>query len=186
MTVRSIAFRTARLPQPSRSTPAAAITRLTARIGADDFYREVAKLDPVNGAKWNKIAEVQKRFQDAEAGYRNPAARTYSESNRETLHRLTILLLQDRRPGQNLYQDFIELHPALFKENGACNLPPHDQARILWNTDPDMLFSAENPALLSSGLVDDEKWIRLVQQAADETRAARRARGLPVTVSGYR
>lgn len=154
-------------------------------IGSDDFYREVARLDPPNSARWLRMVRVQKRFKDAEAGFGNPASRIYSESNRETLHRLTLALLEARKPNQDLYRDFIQLHPTLFKENGACNLPLVDQAEILSNTDPYMLFSSENPALLVSGAIDDEKWISLVQKAANQTRAARRARGLPVTDSGY-
>lgn len=172
----------------ARATPGAAtetVEALKARIGSDDFYRHVALLDPRNASRWRKMVDVQARFKAAEAGYPSRADRTYSESNRETLHRVTIQLLKHRKPGQDVYKNFVELHPTLFKENGACALPLAEQLQILANTDPAM-FSLGNSVELALGLVVDETWKPLVQRAAQQTRAARRARGLPVTVSGYR
>lgn len=167
-----------------QALPSSSLGELHQRIGADDFYLKVATLDPANAAKWRQMAVVQKTFKDAEPSYPSNADRTYSESNRETLHRVTIELLKNKQPGQNVYREFISLHPTVFKENGACKLPLQQQVEILSHTEPSM-FSPKNTALLLNGLVHDEPWRPLVKQAADATRAARTAQGLPVTVSAY-
>lgn len=153
-------------------------------IGKDEFYVELARLDPKNASRWKQMHKTQQTFQKAEAGYQNPAARTYSASCRETLHRLAIALLREGA-GADIYPDFIELHPTLFKENGACHLPVKDQLSVLGHTEPMMLFGHGNPLYLAEGTIDDARWIPLVQQASNQTRAARKAKGLPVTQSGY-
>lgn len=153
-------------------------------IGRDEFYTELAWLDPKNASRWKQMHKTQQTFQKAEDGYKNPEARTYSASCRETLHRLAIALRRDSA-GADIYPDFIELHPTLFKENGACHLPVKDQLSVLGHTEPMMLFGHGNPLYLAEGTVDDARWIPLVRQASNETRAARKARGLPVTQSGY-
>lgn len=153
-------------------------------IGDAAFYTELARLDPKNASRWKQMQKTQATFQKAEAGYQNPAARTYSASCRETLHRLAIALLREGG-GADIYPDFIELHPTLFKENGACHLPVKDQLSVLGHTEPMMLFGHGNPLYLAEGTVDDARWIPLVRQASNETRAARKAKGLPVTQSGY-
>jgi hypothetical protein len=158
---------------------------LKAAIGSDNFYALIARADPENAAKWKQMVKVQRRFKDAEPSYASDASRTYSQSNRETLHRVTLALLERQGPGEDLYRSFISVHPALFKENGAYRLPPLEQATILWHTDPGMLLSNGNPLLLARGMADEGKWKALVQQAADETRAGRREAGLPVTTSGF-
>ncbi len=162
-------------------TSRASLASLRKSIGSPDFYTQVAKLDPKHASRWLKMVDVQRRFQQAEPGYRTDAARTYSESNRETLHRVTIKLLERQKPGDNVYKQFVELHPALFTENGAWKLAKDDQAAILLHTDPAMLFGKDNPLLLAAGLVTQPRWAALVKEAADETRASRKKQGLPVT-----
>lgn len=163
------------------ASEAVTLKTLEAAIGSDGFYTQVAKLDPKNAAKWKTMVKVQQRFKLAEPSYRTDAARTYSESNRETLHRVTLKLLERKKPGDDLYRAFVELHPALFTENGAWKLPLDEQAAILSHTDPAMLLSNGNPVRLAEGLVTQDRWAPLVKEAADETRAARKAKGLPVT-----
>lgn len=162
-------------------TRASSLRSLEAAIGSDGFYTRVAKLDPKNAAKWKTMVKVQQRFKLAEPTYRTDTARTYSESNRETLHRVTLKLLERKKPGDDLYRAFVELHPALFTENGAWKLSLDEQAAILAHTEPAMLLSNGNPVLLAEGLVTQRRWAPLVKEAADETRAARKAKGLPVT-----
>jgi hypothetical protein len=72
-------------------------------IGSPDFYTQVAKLDPKHASRWKTMVEVQRRVQKAAPGYRSDAARTYSESNRETLHQVTLKLLEREKPGDNVY-----------------------------------------------------------------------------------
>lgn len=169
---------------PKAAPSAAQLQRLRSKIGSDDFYAEVARLDPSNAARWQKMVQVQRGFKDAEPSYGNPAARTYSESNRDTLHRATLKLIENKEPGQDVYRDFIQLHPAVFRENGAFKLPPCDQLDVLKRTDPAM-FNLYNSHQLAEGDVHHAQWKSLVQQAANETRAVRREQGLPVTSSGY-
>lgn len=175
---------TAEGTQQATGPTAAQLNRLRGRIGKDDFYAEFARVDPQNAAKWRQMAQVQRGFKDAEAGYANPAARTYSESNRDTLHRAAIKLAENAQPGQDLYRDFIQLHPTVFRENGAFKLPPCDQLEVLKQTDPQM-FNLYNSHQLAEGDLHHRDWKPLVQEAANETRAARREQGLPVTSSGY-
>lgn len=158
--------------------------KLPQRVGRDDFYGEVARLDPANAGRWRAMERTQRRFKEAEAGYKNPDARTYSASCRETLHYLTIQLWREGH-GAQTYDALVRLHPTLFKENGACHLPVKDQLNILWHAEPDMIVGHGNPPRLLSGLIHDAPWISMVHQAAEETRARRRACGLPVTKSGY-
>lgn len=174
---------TVRRATARRSIASEAVTlkTLEAAIGSDGFYSQVAKLDPKNAAKWKTMVKVQQRFKVAEPGYRTEVARTYSESNRETLHRVTLKLLERKLPGDDVYRAFVELHPALFTENGAWQLPVDEQAAILSHTEPAMLLSNGNPLHLAEGLVTQNRWAPLVKEAADETRAARKAKGLPVT-----
>jgi hypothetical protein len=130
------------------------------------------------------MVKVQNTFKKAEPGYADDEARTYSESNRETLHRITIELLAHPNGG-DLYQQFVELHPTLFQENGAYQLPIPDQLEILGATEPTMLFGNGNPVLLTEGLLEEQRFKPLVQRMANATRAARKAKGLPVTESGF-
>ena len=64
---------------------------LAAAIGADDFYAAVAVVDPGHAAAWRRMVKVQGSFKDAEVDPSfDGAMRTYSASNRETLHRLVV------------------------------------------------------------------------------------------------
>lgn len=155
------------------------VVALKSLIGADNFYVEVAKFDPEHAAQWLSMVEVQRRFKLAEPSYRTDEARVYSESNRETLHRLAIALLERSRT--TAYRDFIELHPTLFAENGACELPPDEQLFIFSKTHPDM-FRGVTFRLLLKGIVLESKWTELVHYHAELTRAHRRAEGLAVTM----
>ncbi|MFO0727148.1 MAG: hypothetical protein U1E65_25435 [Myxococcota bacterium] len=169
---------------PGASGTAVNLGGLPSKIGSDDFYLELARLDPRNESRWKQMQKTQLGFAKAEPSYQNPAARTYSASCRETLHRLALELYRTSE-GADIYPDFIELHPTLFKENGACHLPVKDQLGVLLHTEPMMLFGHGNPLYLAEGTVDDKRWIPMVQRASDQTRAARKKKGLPVTVSGY-
>lgn len=155
---------------------------LRSRIGQDDFYQHMARLDPLNAAQWRQMVQVQATFKRAERGY-DAETRTYSESMRDSLHRMTIMLYQQRGPGQ-IYDDFVRAHPALFKENGACDLKPGNQFAVAWNAHPSMR-TLGNLDRLYQGADHDQDYLPLVRAAADETRAARRAQKLPVTHSGY-
>jgi hypothetical protein len=166
-------------PQPSAPT----YKDLKASIGQDDFYSKMAEADPANAGKWKEMVQVQKQFKDAEPTYSQPDARTYSESNRETLHRAATKLLKDQGP-DHVYEDFIKLHPAVFKENGACSLPLSSQVSILRNTKSTMV-NGENAKHLLTGMKNDSQYLDLVQSAAQKTRDARQKEGKPVTLSGY-
>jgi hypothetical protein len=155
------------------------LTPLTSRIGADDFYTQLAQLDPVNRTQWQQMVEVQAGFKRAESQYDNPAAVTYSASNRETLHRLAIDLYRDQGPGR-VYSDFLRAHPAVFRENGAYRLPPDDQFEILGNTHREM-FRLRTVGRLLQGSLREDEFTERVRNAANATRAARRAQGLEVT-----
>lgn len=170
--------------QPPSSTPVRTISQrdsllgaLPAAIGSDDFYSHVAVIDPGHAEKWRRMVSVQASFKDAETdpSY-DGAMRTYSASNRETLHRLTIALLRSPPSDLSVYDAFIELHPALFEENGACELDVFQQSMILANTEPSML-SFTHQGKLMRGVLHASRWRDLVHDAADETRAARTARG---------
>ncbi|SES79543.1 hypothetical protein [Stigmatella erecta] len=172
-------------PQPPSSYPSSkpAYKDLKASIGKDDFYAKMAEADPANAGKWKEMVQVQKQFKDAEPSYSQPEARTYSESNRETLHRAATKLLKDQGPDR-VYDDFIRLHPAVFKENGACSLPLRSQVSILSNTKPTMV-NGENAKHLLTGMKNDAQYLDLVQAAAQKTRESRQKEGKPVTLSGY-
>ncbi len=157
---------------------------LPQRVGRDNFYTELARLDPANARRWCSMERTQLRFKAAEPGYRNPDARTYSESCRETLHRLAIRLWRQGYGGRT-YDALVRLHPSLFKENGACHLPVRDQLNILWHVQPDMVVGHGNPVRLAGGLFNDAPWVPMVHEAAEETRHRRGACGLPVTTTGY-
>ncbi|MDC0707837.1 hypothetical protein POL68_05085 [Stigmatella sp. ncwal1] len=157
---------------------------LKGAIGQDDFYAKMAKADPSNADKWTEMVEVQKQFKQAEPSYAREDARTYSESNRETLHRAATTLLKEQGPG-HVYDDFIKLHPTVFKENGACSLPVSSQLSILGNTKPSMV-NGENAKHLLTGFKNDSQYLNLVQAAAQKTREARQQEGKPVTISGYK
>ncbi|WP_434379619.1 hypothetical protein [Melittangium boletus] len=168
-------------PSPKPSTPG--YQDVKASIGQDDFYANMAKADPANADKWQEMVKVQKQFKDAEASYTRPEARTYSESNRETLHRAATHLLKTQGP-DHVYDDFIQMHPTVFKENGACSLPLTAQVSILSNTKPSMV-NGENAKRLFNGFTNDAPYQKLVQHAADKTRDSRLKEGKPVTTSGY-
>ncbi|SEK69035.1 hypothetical protein SAMN05444354_10294 [Stigmatella aurantiaca] len=172
-------------PQTPPSYPSSKPTYkdLKASIGQDDFYKKMAEADPANAGKWKEMVEVQKQFKDAEPSYRHPEARTYSESNRETLHRAATKLLKEQG-ADHVYDDFIRMHPAVFKENGACSLPVMAQVSILGNTKSTMV-NGENAKHLLTGLKNDSQYLDLVQAAAQKTREARQKEGKPVTLSGY-
>lgn len=167
-----------RIKETVLGPPPLSLDTLKRKIGADDFYNFVAKLESDHEQDWLRMAQVQQRFKAAEPLYRTDEARVYSESNRETLHRLTIALFE--RGDTAAYHDFIELHPTVFAENGACVLPPDEQLFILSKTHPDM-FKGVTFQLLFKGIFLESKWTQLVHQCAEATRASRRARGLPVT-----
>jgi hypothetical protein len=163
------------------TSKAAAIRALHKAIGADDFYARVARIDVDHAVGWMQMVEVQESFKDAESDPTYDAEmRTYSASNRETLHRAMIALLESPPDDNTVYDAFIELHPALFRENGACELDPRQSMLILANTEPAML-SFSHQSLLLEGVVNDRRWSPLVRAAADATRAARAARGEPIT-----
>jgi hypothetical protein len=168
---------------PSTGSPPPSYKDLKQAVGQDDFYAKMAKADPNNAAKWEEMVQVQKQFKDAEPAYSNPDARTYSESNRETLHRAATQLLKKQGP-DHVYEDFIRLHPAVFKENGACSLPVTSQLSILGNTRSTMV-NGENAKHLLTGLTNDSQYLALVQASAQKTRDARQKEGKPVTISGY-
>lgn len=168
---------------PSKTQSAPTYKDLKASIGKDDFYLKMAEADPANAGKWKEMVEVQKQFKDAEPSYSQQEARTYSESNRETLHRAATQLLKTQ--GQDhVYDDFIRMHPAVFKENGACSLPLKSQVSILSNTKPTMV-NGENAKHLLTGMKNDAQYLDLVQAAAQKTRESRQKEGKPVTISGY-
>jgi hypothetical protein len=167
------------------ATPAtsrqASIRALHSAIGADDFYARVARIDVDHAAGWLKMVQVQASFKDAEDDPTYDATmRTYSASNRETLHRAMIALLQAPPADMSVYDAFIALHPALFRENGAYELNPMQSMLVLANTEPEML-SFCHQGLLVEGALNEARWQPLVRAAADETRAARAARGEPIT-----
>jgi hypothetical protein len=166
---------------PAVTSRAAAIRALHSAIGADDFYARVARIDVDHAAGWLKMVQVQASFKDAEDDPTYDAQmRTYSASNRETLHRVMIALLQSPPSSMSIYDAFIELHPALFRENGAYELNPMQSMLVLANTEPEML-SFSHQGLLVDGALHEARWQPLVRAAADETRAARAARGEPIT-----
>lgn len=160
---------------------AAAIRALHTAIGADDFYARVARIDVDHAAGWMEMVQVQASFKEAESDVAYDARmRTYSASNRETLHRAMIALLESPPGDINVYDAFVELHPALFRENGAYDLDARQSMLILANTEPAML-SFSHQSLLVEGAVHERRWEPLVHAAAEATRAARAARGEGIT-----
>jgi hypothetical protein len=160
---------------------AASIRALHPAIGADDFYARVACIDVQHAVGWMQMVQVQASFKDAEDDPTYDAKmRTYSASNRETLHRAMIALLESPPTDVNVYDAFVALHPALFRENGAYELDPRQSMLILANTETSML-SFSHQALLLEGAVHERRWEPLVHAAAEATRAARAARGEPIT-----
>lgn len=168
-------------PGPPVTSRTAAIRALHSAIGADDFYARVARIDVAHADGWMQMVQVQASFKEAERDSAYDATmRTYSASNRETLHRAMIALLESPPDDVNVYDAFVELHPALFRENGAYDLNARQSMLILANTEPAML-SFSHQSLLVEGAVHERRWEPLVHAAAEATRAARAARGEPVT-----
>jgi hypothetical protein len=151
---------------------------LAALVDTDRFYPKLAELDPEHATRWQQMAQVQRAFQDAEPQYRSERQRVYSASNRETLHRLMVHLYEDK-PGPGMFRRFVRAHPALFRENGAYALPLREQLQILAKV-PRPMLTARIGVLLALGALRGEGRA-LVHEAAEETRAARKARGEPVT-----
>ena len=161
------------------------LTQLEAAINSENFYPIVAEIDPINHARWLRMAETQTRFAAAEGSYGNPG-RIYSESMRESLH--VALLEALKTPGmlQRLNQEhprgglqawFVQAHPTAFRENGAYRLPLGDAVAILLSTHVEMI-RPRNVLNLWRGLWLNDRYARL---ACKRVREGRRARHLGTT-----
>jgi hypothetical protein len=157
-------------------------------VGNASFYTVVGELDiAAHQVKWIEMVGVQRSFQASESGY-DEAARTYSESMRETLHWALVYTFENAqrlRTAQasdgGLYGTFVRLHPTAFKANGACSLNPLDMARVMFNT-PGAMFSPQNIAWITRGLSERHE---AAIEGARTVREQRRRQGKPVTRDGY-
>src|SRR5947207_873156 len=96
------------------------VATLRRYIGRPDFYEQMARIDPSAAGEWRRMVGMQAQFQRGEAGY-DPRTRTYSESMRESLHRVAIELYRRQGAG-HVFDHFMAIHPALFNANGAFSI----------------------------------------------------------------
>lgn len=158
-------------------------------IGHDSFYSIIADLDPPNFMQWLEMVSVQAGFLEGEnVGDYALDTLTYSQSMRETLHWAMVytfegpLLEQARGSSGGLFGYYVRLHPTAFRANGACELSPVGMARVMFNTRASMV-RAQNIAWLAQGMT--ERYEAAIR-GANTVRKTRAARGLPVTIDGYR
>lgn len=151
---------------------------LRQHIGRADFYEQMARVDPRSAGEWRRMVGMQAMFQRGESSY-DPRTRIYSESMRESLHRVAIELYRRQPPG-DVFGHFIGIHSALFNANGAFSVRSTINGfSVLNNTSFNEV--ARNFLGLSEGMLGTNNYAPLANQVAEETRIARERRGLPIT-----
>lgn len=141
---------------------------LIAAVGTPHFYRQLAGHDADKAAQWQRMADVQKQFAEAEAGY-DDTTRSYSESMRLTLHATALLHVITH--DDSLYSNFVANHVTAFRENGGWvtnnRIGTVNSVKVMQATPIDMYMQA---GTLAEGVGNEDS---LTMMAAEIVRHAR-------------